>query len=153
MDGTFTLILRAIFAGAFDLLSCSSLKDLLSAWGRCALICNMPLERLLALYRRSTPEQSPNVEKVIAQGYAAALLQQHSGAGGRDPRVVTRDDLLVAGVPIRASERGDSDVQHLQMRRAKFLYMNTKTTAFQREHNANIEAGSGAAPLRRGELL
>ena len=62
---------------------------------------NMHVERLLALVQAACGPNLPvDLERMCANGYLAQWLQEHTKAGGCDPRAATEEDLLRQGVPL-----------------------------------------------------
>jgi hypothetical protein len=103
MDEEFTCKVRDMFGSVEDFLKCEKLIDGLRLWARMTKITNMHLERLLSLIKRALGGlPSPDVERLVSVGMLAQVLRGHLGAGGDDPRVVTRSMLLADDVPIAA---------------------------------------------------
>ena len=97
-------------------------------WIEHGRIENIGCERLLALIRSSTPEQTPTAEGRVTLGFLTQLLQAHLKFGGLDPRSTTRQDLLDHGMDIRAGSSKDESVPE-PMHRAHVLYQKEKTAA------------------------
>ena len=69
-------------------------------------VCNMHVERLLALFKKSVVEATPDVTKFACNGYVSQQMHEHIAAGGCDPRHnERRDELLAKGVPLQAQNR------------------------------------------------
>ena len=67
--------------------------------------CNMNMERLFACFRQWVRSDNAEVERMLSTGFLGQWLQEHLRKGFQHPAHVTRQDLLEAGVPIRAGQR------------------------------------------------
>ena len=68
-------------------------------------VCNMHVERLLALFKKSVVEATPDVTKFACNGYLSQQMHDHIAAGGCDPRHnERRDELLAKGVPLQRGQ-------------------------------------------------
>ena len=67
-------------------------------------LCNMHLERLLSLFRKSSPVK-PYVERLLHSGFLSQVMQRHLQAGGEDFRKITRRGLIQEDAPVRARVR------------------------------------------------
>lgn len=77
----------------------------LCAWGRHSHICNMHVERLLSLIRRSCANMKPlPLERLTSNGFLAQFLAAHRAAGGADPRAWTTEQMVAEGVPLIGAE-------------------------------------------------
>ena len=74
---------------------------------------NMISERLLALIGKAVGcrGQKPEIESVASKGFLAMLLTEHRHLGGTNPRIVTRGQLLAAGVPLACAESNKENQQ------------------------------------------
>lgn len=70
---------------------------------------NMGLERLLASFRRNNPGKHPLVERIVSTGTLCQFLAEHRKAGGMHPLAHRREDLLAAGLPLRAAAANVTD--------------------------------------------
>eukprot|EP00973_Karenia_brevis_P037043 5106650-Karenia_brevis.AAC.1 len=100
-------------------------------WARHTKLENMSLERLLARWRKvadtTAAQQLPHLDRFISCGLLSSVLKSHRAAGGDDPGVLTRSDLLANAVPIRARKRKFGDEQtSARMQRAQLAYINAK---------------------------
>ena len=77
----------------------------MNAWAAHAKVCNMHLERLLALVKRASPGKLPYAERVCAAGLLTQWISPHLSEGGSDPRITTRADLVADGVPLECSRK------------------------------------------------
>ncbi|CAK0802608.1 unnamed protein product, partial [Prorocentrum cordatum] len=75
-----------------------------SMWSDSALACNVIQERASALIRRSSALRR-NVERLISNGFLAAILPEHLRAGGSDVRAVARGKLIEMGAPIQCAAK------------------------------------------------
>jgi len=77
---------------------------LINIWGKFVFkFTNMCQERALAAIQRgSRASEKLEAERVCATGILRFALQEHLALGRRDPRAVTRSQVIEAGVPIRA---------------------------------------------------
>jgi hypothetical protein len=64
----------------------------------------MHVERLFSQVKKATPKKLPLAERVCAAGLLTQWMRPHLQAGGRDPRVTTRADLLADGVPLECEK-------------------------------------------------
>ena len=92
---------------ADSLLADEVLMQCIDLWIEHGRIENIGCERLLALIRSSTPEQTPTAEGRVTLGFLTQLLQAHLKFGGLDPRSTTRQDLLDHGMDIHAGSSKD----------------------------------------------
>ena len=95
--------MRNLFDCAASLRADADLADVLRLWSRKAKLANMHVERLLALIKASVSSNRPTCEKLLAGGLLSPVLRDHVAAGGRDPRVVLRDELIKDGMPLESA--------------------------------------------------
>jgi hypothetical protein len=98
---------RKSLPNAAAILSNESFQNALRVW-RKSLVCNMGLERLLALIKSSCPShkaRAPNMERVCANGLLTQWIALHRKNGGADPRITSRRALVIADVPINAAPK------------------------------------------------
>ena len=83
-------------------------RELLRELARHCCVTNMPLENLLAEHKAAAAQKSkkPNLETFTWKAALSALMKQHLKSGGANPIVETRQELLRAGVPIKAQAKG-----------------------------------------------
>jgi hypothetical protein len=105
-DVDFTNKVVLMFVDAYRLLGDANFIKGLRLWARRTKITNMHLERLFSKIKMSLGVQkaSPDVERLAGVGYLTQVLASHMVAGGNDPRVVTRKQLLEEGAPIAAAD-------------------------------------------------
>ena len=83
-------------------------------------ICNMALERDLALMKAASPMKFPLLERFVASGFLSQWLREHKAAGGQDPRGTAKaKDLIAAGVPLA---RGQSNQPASQPRKSRGVF-------------------------------
>ena len=87
------------------------------------------MERLLARLKAAWPDRTPSIERFVGGGYLSQVLSAHLVAGGADPRVITRDELLKDGVPLRA---GRGCVETARSLPPVLAYANSKLAAEKR---------------------
>ena len=93
-----------VYGSLSELKACVCFKSAVSHLGVHAKACNMNLERLLALVKKSTLGRLPYAERVCAAGLATQWLRPHLREGGSDPRTTTRTQLIDLGVPLACSK-------------------------------------------------
>jgi hypothetical protein len=76
----------------------------ITIWSWVARLCNMHLERLLSLVRKSAPLRCV-VERLLHSGFLSQVMQRHLQAGGSDIRAIRRKDALKTGAPLRCKAR------------------------------------------------
>ncbi len=96
---------RMLFPSAEEMLRDEDFMEMLRLWGRRGRLCNMHVERILSLVRKSVSEAVPNLERLCGAGFLAQTLREHRQAGGRHPSATSRRDLQRVAVPIRARAR------------------------------------------------
>ena len=104
LDAGFSAKLRAMAVDAESLMELRDVMVVLDLWARMCRVCNMSLERLLSLIRRSAPARC-HVERILCAGHMSQLRNAHWAAGGKDCTKRTRQQLLKHGVPIKACAR------------------------------------------------
>ena len=116
----------------------ASLMSALKLYAAHGILENMATERFLALLRSSSAVSFgvPTAERVRTAGYMTQLLQAHKAAGGRDPRKLTRRQLLELDVPLRAASRSLTTTTTASMRRAAVQYAWAKFKEHKAEHGA-----------------
>ena len=97
--------MRNLFDCAASLRADADLANLLWLWSLKAKLANMHVERLLALIKASVSSNRPTCEKLLAGGLLSPVLRDHVAAGGRDPRVVLRDELIKDGMLLESAQR------------------------------------------------
>jgi hypothetical protein len=76
----------------------------LRLWAHGVRVCNMHIERLLALIKQSMPsDKTPFLERLCANGFLSEWLAEHCKAGGEDPRHETAGQLISSGVALQRS--------------------------------------------------
>ena len=75
-----------------------------SAAGLASSVSQMHCERLLSGIKAATPSKLPYAERLCGAGLLSMFMRPHIAAGGRDPRVTRREDLLAAGVPLKCAK-------------------------------------------------
>jgi hypothetical protein len=125
LDPGFSQRVRRRFDSPDDMLADQGFRDAVDMWSSKSKICNMHVERMLALIRQSVPSgRLPNLERLVSAGYLTQVLQQHRAAGGRHPGHTSRQDLIKAGVQIvAAAPRPDRQPTRS---RGHLLLMNTR---------------------------
>lgn len=92
--------MRALFGGPQQMLEDPHWWMAVQAFSRHSKVCNMHVERMLAVIRQSIAHSNPLLERVCANGMLAQCLHQHLSAGGDDPRHEMSETLLADGVPL-----------------------------------------------------
>ena len=70
-------------------------------------VCNMHLERLLALIKKACgTDRGPNVERYLGCGLLCQVLRKHKKTYGIDPRTVTRQTMIDCATPINPVSTG-----------------------------------------------
>lgn len=105
LDATCSQKMRAFFPTCEDMFNDLEFRRLIKTWTRRAKLCNMHLERQLALVRSSAPRRLPNAERLCAAGLLAMVNQKHQAAGGSAPGSLKRSQLLAEGVPLASRAR------------------------------------------------
>ena len=116
-------------------------------------VTNMPLENLLAEHKAAMPnkKQKPSMETFTYTATLSALLRKHMAEGGNNPLLETRDEMIAAGVPVKAacmgkkSLRSRSDWQHT---RPDVLWKN-RVWGHWRRQNREASKEEAAAEFRR----
>ena len=86
------------------LLADDGLMGSLKLWGAEARVENIRSERMLASLRKAVAGQKcRTAERVLSSGFLSQHLAAHRAAGGEEPTVTSRRQLLRMGVPTRAS--------------------------------------------------
>jgi len=124
LDPHCTRKVRDLLLGPTELLEDTELMSTLRSWSMKGRVCNMHVERIFARVRQSTPQTSPNIERVCAAGFLKELSLAHVKAGGTLPGVVFRSDLLAENTPIQAV-RGEA-LGKPAMARGHITYMTHK---------------------------
>ena len=106
------------------LINDKDLMGVLTSWAEHARVCNMHVERIFALIRKSSPLKNPNVERACASGYLAQLSHSHKKSGGTDINSMTRADLLNSSTPISALK--ETVAANPSKARAHICYMTHK---------------------------
>ena len=92
-------------ASVAALLAAHDLIVVLEVWVKKGFrFTNMKTERFFALVKQAAGGGSRDVERYIAASFVAWLLQRHLAMGRSDPRIITRQRVVAAGVPIRAAK-------------------------------------------------
>ena len=86
-----------------ELKACICFKSSTRKMGIMFKVCSMHIERLFAQVKKATQAHLPAAERVCAAGLMCQWLRPHFQAGGRGPRVVTREQLIDDGVPIESN--------------------------------------------------
>ena len=97
--------MRAQFQTMMAFYNDAELRRLIWTWARKAKLCNMHLERVLALIRSSAPRRLPNAERLCAGGLLAMINQKHKAAGGTAAGSLRRKQALAEGVPLASRPR------------------------------------------------
>ena len=88
---------------AWRLLGDVDFQRMLRSWVRRGFkLCNMKMERLLALVNRACGSDMPDSERFVAMSLLSQMMKAHRTLGRTDPVVTSRAELLKDGVPIRA---------------------------------------------------
>lgn len=80
-------------------------RDILQAWVLGHHFTDMWTERLLARVRQSYGGEAVDVERLASNGFLTQMVAEHLKGGGCDPRIVTRQQLLQDGVPLRCFQK------------------------------------------------
>jgi hypothetical protein len=94
--------IRQMFGSYIDFLSDKRLQSTLRTWARQARLCNMHIERIFALLRKSCGQKVPHLERLVSAGLLSQVLTTHLSLGGKHPAIVTRSDLLDMECPTAA---------------------------------------------------
>ena len=104
LDEHFGLKIRELQQTPSLFLDDAKLMAGLKLWAHESRTCNMHMERLLALIRKSMGfQKSPDVERLVSAGTLTQIMKDHLLAGGSDPRFVTRQQLLDKGAPLECA--------------------------------------------------
>ena len=105
----FALKLMDLYSSCQEMFNDANLVVALANWGYKTKLTGMHVERMLAAIKASTPLKAPHAERLLSAGYLGQWLQRHwHDFGGNDPRVVTQEQLLDAGVPLVAKRKIDN---------------------------------------------
>lgn len=92
--------------------ACAMAEDLpfwtaLHLWSKKLKVCNMHIERLLALVKQSVVQDGTPafMERVAANGYLCQWITDHIKAGGYDPRVECAQQLIDQHIPLKRAEK------------------------------------------------
>ena len=124
------------------------MANLLRLWSLKAKLANMHVERLLALIKASVSSNRPTCEKLLAGGLLSPVLRDHVAAGGRDPRVVLRDELIKDGMPLESAQRRPTVSP--QMARGSLAYQNHKAAERKVQNPVQRTQVAELRQLRRG---
>ena len=107
LDGDFSCKVRCSFKTYEEVEENTAFLDALHTWATNTRLTNMHLERLLAGFRRNVTRglsRAPNQDRVVSVGFLTQLMNAHLEAGGDDPRVVSRANLLRSGAAINSRQ-------------------------------------------------
>ena len=104
-------------------------------WGREASWTDMISERLLALFRKSSPQHC-FVDRILSSGFLAQLQRAHRLAGGKDGTKYTRRQLQDGDVPIRATATTRGRKQEKTTRRVQPRFATWANKQQRRERRA-----------------
>jgi hypothetical protein len=122
------------------------LMGLLTSWSHHARVCNMHVERIFALIRKSSPEKKPNVERLCSAGFLSQLVHSHRKAGGTDITAFQRSHLLATSVPIAAVRQ--TVAAHPSMARGHLLFMSHKVSV-----GVNFRSGTTRNSYHSGQSV
>ncbi|CAK0796790.1 unnamed protein product [Prorocentrum cordatum] len=106
LDEFFSLRLRKMYPSLEAMKDDVAVTRALDTWARTTTFTNMSTERLLALFKNSTPVHHPTVERLAGTSLLTQVLASHLAAGGLDPRrAPSRKELLEAHVPLRCAKK------------------------------------------------
>ena len=105
------MLIQPRFAGPEDLLSDASFLRSLRQWVSKTRLTNMHIERLLGRLKLTLRGHgvghgsTPAADRLVSTGMLGRVLSARLGAGGLDPRFVSREQLLLQEAPIRCSAK------------------------------------------------
>lgn len=146
LDATMSLKIRNMFGSPQELLDSVSFRSSLKLWAKQSRVCNMHVERIFALVRKSVPDKVPNLERLVSAGYLSQILRTHMQAGGRHPCSVARGDLVADDVPINAAASMPDRME--SKRRGHLLWMTEKCHAARLRKGASLTAAEQADTRR-----
>ena len=104
LEPDMALKVSAFFGTAAKLVASERFRRVVYAWADGTKLCNMHIERLLALIRLSlragVMAGTPDIEKVIACGLLSQWRSSYNTYGGLPLGVITREELVAADVPL-----------------------------------------------------
>ncbi len=142
LDSYFGSKIHSSYMTPEEMLNDAELMDIIRTWVRKSRICNMHLERMLALVRRSTPDKCPNSERVSAAALLRLVLEEHLKAGGSHPGAFQRADVALEGVPLTANVAPSKSVP--ERARGHWLYI--------RQRVSDVKKASGSKRLPKVEI-
>ena len=98
----------------------------LSMWSWSHKLCNMHLERLLSLIRKSAKLRC-YVERLLHAGFLTQVLQRHLKAGGTDIRKITRRMLDLVNAPVKARAKKKSRQERQVLIPARRLHIRLRS--------------------------
>ena len=100
---SYSMQVRKLGGSATSLLENYAVLLAILIWSLHARVCNMALERLLAVFRKACPGTSC-VERFVAASFLAQIQSKHLQGGGVDVRKMTRSRALATGARLRCED-------------------------------------------------
>ena len=137
LDRGISLKVKQVAGSPRALLGHRALRAAFKLWSRTARVGNMATERQLNLITRASPKRC-FVERLISAGFLALIKSRHSKANGRDPSVMTRQQLRDADIPIRAKHRHSAQAKRIMRERARAALVMHRNAEVSRHHGVRL---------------